>query len=220
LLRDHQRIAHAVRVGGNFHGHSHHQRDRNTQPQRDEQARHHGGQHDLANARPRAELQGACDLQQARFDLTRCGLGQDQQGPETRKGDHADLHPKAKAEDQHRQGDQGHRGNGPQHLDAQKAHGRRPARQAEQYPQPQAQPTADQQAGAGAAQREQARAQQAVFAGRAQGAYECRKGLRRRCDRVTAGCQRAGGPFEQRQQEHRKHPRPQAAQQACAGAHA
>ena len=50
LLRDHHRVAHAVRVGRDLHRDGDHQRNRHTQAQRHEQARHHGRYHDLAHA--------------------------------------------------------------------------------------------------------------------------------------------------------------------------
>ena len=48
LLRDHHRVAHAVRVGGDLDRHGDHQRDRHAQAQRHEQPRHDRRQHDLA----------------------------------------------------------------------------------------------------------------------------------------------------------------------------
>jgi hypothetical protein len=50
LLRDHHRVAHAVRVGGDLHRHRHHQRNGHAQPQSHEQPRQHGGQHDPAES--------------------------------------------------------------------------------------------------------------------------------------------------------------------------
>jgi hypothetical protein len=56
LLRDDQRVAHAVGVGGNLHRHRHHQRNRHAQAQRHEQPRHDGRADDPDKALPGREL--------------------------------------------------------------------------------------------------------------------------------------------------------------------
>ena len=122
LLRDHHGVTHAMGVGCDLDRDGHHQRHGHAQSQSHKQALDHGRQNNPLGALPGTQAQRGLDLQQPRFDLPRCGLGQDEHGPESGKCHDAQLHAHAEAKHQHGQWNQGHRGNGAQHFDCQKAH--------------------------------------------------------------------------------------------------